>query len=62
MPQFWAVAGAIAQNWGIQYTLYFAMIGQVLGILISLFFQETAPGKSKSGEASDLDRLEEAQA
>ena len=57
-----AVAGAIAQNWGIQYTLYFAMIGQVLGILISLFFQETAPGKSKSGEASDLDRLEEAQA
>ena len=57
-----AVAGAIAQTWGIQYTLYFAMIGQVLGILISLFFQETAPGKSKSGEASDLDRLEEAQA
>ncbi len=57
-----AVAGAIAQNWGIQYTLYFAMIGQVLGIVISLFFQETAPrksGTSKSGEVSALDRLEQ---
>ncbi len=57
-----AVAGAIAQNWGIQYTLYFAMIGQVLGILISLFFQETAPRKSRSGQVSELDRMGEAQA
>ena len=58
-----AVAGGIAQHWGIQYTLYFAMIGQVLGILVALFFQETAPAKAKtarSGEVSELDRFEEA--
>ncbi len=58
-----AVAGGIAQNYGIQYTLYFAMGGQLLGILVSLFFRETAPskaGSSKSGEVSALDAFEAA--
>ena len=60
-----AVAGAIAQTYGIQYTLYFAMGGQLLGILVSLFFRETAPSQSrssKSGEVSELDRHEAAHA
>ncbi len=58
-----AIAGGIAQKFGIQYTLYFAMGGQLLGILVSLFFRETAPSKSrtaKAGEVSELDRFEEA--
>jgi len=57
-----AIAGWIAQTYGIQYTLYFAMGGQLLGIVVSLFFRETAPARSrasKSGEVSELDRFEE---
>ena len=34
---------APAQTFGIQYTLWFAMGGQLLGIVVSLFFRETAP-------------------
>jgi MFS family permease len=37
------IAGNIAQTYGIQYTLFFAMGGQLLGIVLSLFFKETAP-------------------
>ncbi|HUK00672.1 MAG TPA: MFS transporter [Steroidobacteraceae bacterium] len=40
------IAGAIAQKSGIQYTLYLALGGQVLGILLSLFLKETAPRKT----------------
>ena len=56
-----SIAGGIAQNYGIQYTLYFAMAGQVLGLILCLFFKETAPSKAKSskvGEVSELDQLE----
>lgn len=56
------IAGNIAQNFGIQYTLWFAMGGQLLGILLSLFFKETAPRfahTSKTGEVSELDQFEE---
>ena len=56
-----SIAGGIAQNYGIQYTLYFAMAGQVLGLILCLFFKETAPrkaGSSKVGEVSELDQLE----
>lgn len=51
------VAGAIAQNYGIQYTLVFALGGQVLGLLISFFLMETAPRKTRTvqGGASALD-------
>ncbi|HTI67732.1 MAG TPA: MFS transporter [Caulobacteraceae bacterium] len=57
------IAGNIAQNHGIQYTLWFAMGGQLLGIVLSLFFKETAPrlaGASKTGEVSELDQFEAA--
>jgi predicted MFS family arabinose efflux permease len=40
-----AIAGAIAQNYGIQHTLTMALTGLCLGIVTSLFFQETAPRK-----------------
>jgi MFS family permease len=40
-----SIAGAIAQNYGLQYILYFALAGQVLGLLLSVFLRETAPGK-----------------
>ena len=55
-----SIAGGIAQHYGIQYTLYFALGGQLLGILISLFLRETAPRKSTSsarGTVSVLDRV-----
>ena len=58
-----SIAGGIAQHYGIQYTLYFAMAGQVLGLILCLFFKETAPGRAKSskvGEVSELDQLEQA--
>lgn len=50
------VAGGIASRFGIQYTLYMALGGLLLGALISLFYQETAPRKAKA--VSDLDKLE----
>lgn len=40
-----SIAGAIAQNYGIQHTLTMALTGLCLGIVTSLFFQETAPRK-----------------
>jgi MFS family permease len=40
-----AIAGNIAQSYGIQYTMYFAMGGQVLGTIMSLLLHETAPRK-----------------
>jgi predicted MFS family arabinose efflux permease len=51
------IAGAIAQNYGIQFVLYFALGGLSLGVLVSLFLRETAPSRTKSG-VSDLDKLE----
>jgi predicted MFS family arabinose efflux permease len=40
-----SIAGAIAQNFGLQYILYFALSGQVLGLVLAFFLKETAPGK-----------------
>jgi predicted MFS family arabinose efflux permease len=57
-----AIAGGIADSYGLQYTLYFALGGQILGILISLFFRETSPRgakSSRSGEISELDQYED---
>lgn len=53
------IAGAIAQNYGIQYVPYFALGGLATGIVVSLFLRETAPSKTKSA-GSDLDKLEAA--
>ena len=52
------VAGGIAQSYGIQYTLWFAMAGQLLGIIVAIFFKETAPrlSRSQGGEVSELDQ------
>jgi predicted MFS family arabinose efflux permease len=58
-----SIAGAIAQNYGIQYTLYFALAGQLAGICISVLLRETAPRKSGSaarGTVSALDSVPEA--
>jgi predicted MFS family arabinose efflux permease len=58
-----SIAGGIAQNYGIQYTLYFALGGLTCGFLISLFLRETAPRRAKhakGGAVSSLDQLEEA--
>ena len=40
-----SIAGTIAQTYGLQYILYFALSGQVLGLLLSFFLRETAPRK-----------------
>ncbi len=58
-----SVAGTIAQHYGIQYTLYFALGGQIAGLCLSVFLRETAPRKSMSaarGTVSELDRVVEA--
>ncbi|MDX3905326.1 MAG: MFS transporter [Pigmentiphaga sp.] len=39
------VAGYIAQHYGIQYTLYLALGGVAVGVVISFFLKETAPRK-----------------
>jgi predicted MFS family arabinose efflux permease len=47
-----SIAGAIAQNYGLQYILYFALSGQVLGLVFALFFKETAPRKAGAAAAA----------
>jgi len=55
-----AIAGALASKFGIQSTLYMALAGLVMGMIVSAFFKETAPRKVGHGEAeSALDRLED---
>jgi hypothetical protein len=53
------VAGGIAQNQGIQYTLLFALCGQIVGLVLAFFLQETAPRRAKRasrGAVSELDQ------
>jgi MFS family permease len=40
-----SIAGFIAQNFGLQHTLTLALGGLVLGVVTSLFLEETAPSK-----------------
>jgi MFS family permease len=54
------IAGRIATGYGLQYTLWFAMAGQLLGIVVSLFFQETAPRFAKGEAVAEVDQLEAA--
>lgn len=42
-----ALAGFIAQNHGIQYTLYLALGGAVVGLLVATALRETAPVRRK---------------
>jgi predicted MFS family arabinose efflux permease len=55
-----SIAGAIAQNYGIQYTLFFALGGQIAGICISVFLLETAPRKSASATGATVSQLDRA--
>jgi len=53
------LAGTIAQHFGIQYTLYCALGGQIAGLVITAFLHETAPRlshKSSRGSISVLDK------
>ncbi len=54
------VAGAIAQHSGIQYTLYFALGGQLLGLLLALFLRETAPRRTRHAAAEHVSVLDRA--
>jgi len=53
------IAGGIAVGFGIQYTLYLALGGLIVGAVVSLFLRETAPRKVGSQQSS-LDRLQAA--
>ena len=46
------ISGAIAEKYGIESVLYFALIGVTLGALVSLFLKETAPRKISAAAAS----------
>jgi predicted MFS family arabinose efflux permease len=54
------VAGAIAQHSGIQYTLYFALGGQVMGLLLALFLRETAPRRMRNAPVEQVSALDRA--
>lgn len=59
-----SIAGAVAQHFGIQYTLYLALGGQIAGLVISSFLRETAPRRAKGtprGTVSELDRVPDAE-
>jgi len=54
------IAGSIAQNSGIQYTLYFALSGQLLGLVLALFLRETAPRRMRNAPADQVSVLDRA--
>ena len=47
------IGGYLADNYGLQYTLYFALSGQLVGIVIALLLKETAPRRMKGASALD---------
>jgi predicted MFS family arabinose efflux permease len=53
-----SIAGAIAQSSGIQHTLYFALGGQIAGLLLSLFLLETAPRRTTAGAGGSVSALD----
>jgi MFS family permease len=54
------IAGSIAQNSGIQYTLYFALGGQIAGLVLALFLRETAPRRMRSAPPEQVSALDRA--
>ena len=54
------IAGYIAQHSGIQYTLYFALGGQLLGLVLALFLRETAPRRTRHGSTDQVSALDRA--
>jgi len=55
-----AIAGGIAQHSGIQYTLYFALGGQLVGLVLALFLRETAPRRTRNAPAEHVSVLDRA--
>jgi predicted MFS family arabinose efflux permease len=55
-----SIAGSIAQHHGLQYTLYFALGGQLVGLLLSLFLRETAPRRTRNAPAEHVSALDRA--
>jgi predicted MFS family arabinose efflux permease len=53
-----SIAGGIAQHHGIQYTLYFALGGQLVGLLLALFLRETAPRRTQHASAEHMSALD----
>jgi MFS family permease len=49
-----SIAGFIGNRYGIENTLYVALTGVVLGVLVSLFLRETAPRKTAIAPAAGL--------
>src|ERR1700722_2926004 len=54
------IAGGIAQHQGLQYTLYFALSGQIVGLVLALFLRETAPRRMRNAPAEHLSVLDRA--
>jgi predicted MFS family arabinose efflux permease len=54
------IAGTIAQHSGIQYTLYFALSGQIVGLVLALFLRETAPRRMRNAPAEHVSVLDRA--
>jgi predicted MFS family arabinose efflux permease len=55
-----SIAGSIAQHSGIQYTLYFALAGQLAGLILALFLRETAPRRTRNAPAEHVSALDRA--
>lgn len=53
-----AIAGSIAQHHGLQYTLYFALGGQIIGLLLAVFLRETAPRRTRNAPAEQVSVLD----
>ncbi|MCZ6476344.1 MAG: MFS transporter, partial [Gammaproteobacteria bacterium] len=49
-----SLAGYIAENYGIEKVLYLALAGVSMGVVVSLFFKETAPAKVGTTPAQAL--------
>ena len=54
-----AIAGTIAQHFGIQYTLTMALAGLCLGVGVCLFLRETAPRRIAGGRRVAASQLAE---
>jgi MFS family permease len=54
-----AIAGTIAQHFGIQYTLTMALAGLCLGVVVCLFLRETAPRRIAGGRRVAASQLAE---
>ncbi|MOA46426.1 hypothetical protein D3C78_1689330 [compost metagenome] len=52
-----ALAGYIAQHYGIEKTLYLALAGAVLGLLVAVCLRETAPASSQLRQQKSAEPL-----